>query len=356
MHSTLGREDVKQLAVAAQLGTLYRNPLDVIRETGLIQLDGMSVVAPSHRLAVLSRTGDFSNAQVDSAIWDTPEPQVFETYTHAACLLPLDSWPLFREARRSAERHLKLVDDTIVSNLLGKIGESASGLTIGELEDNSTKSNGWNWSEVKSVVQYLVWSGWLVTTRRKRGKRVFTLAESTLPSTMLNTALSRDEQLRGFALKAADCLAIVTASDLAYHYNLPYSDAQRALELSELDSTRVEDWNEPAYLSSAVDQLLGKSVEPRLIGPFDNLMRDRRRLERIFGIQYKFEAYVPAAKRLYGPYAMALFTGSGCMGLVDLRRRGENFERPRYFPNQDVAATSFTHLADEACSRLIGRF
>lgn len=356
MLAALGREDARQICMAAQLGIYYEHPLEAIKDAGLIQLDGMSIVAPSHRLALLVRTRDFTHAQIDDAIWDTPKPQVFETYTHAACLLPLTSWPLFRQARRSAMRHLESADKAIVSNVLDKIEKSSSGLTIGELEDRSSKSKGWNWSEVKSIVQYLIWSGRLVTVRRTRGKRVFALTESTLPTELLSTALSRDEQLAGLARKAVDCLAIVTASDLAFHYNLSHADAQRALQISELDSARVDDWTEPAYLSASIDKLLEKTVEPLLIGPFDNLMRDRQRLARIFGLQYKLEAYVPAAKRLYGPYAMALFTSSGCLGLVDIRRRGTSFERPRYFPKQDVSPSSFAQSADDACSRLIERF
>ena len=316
----------------------------------------MSIVAPSHRLALLARTRDFTHAQLDSAIWNTPEPWVFETYTHAACLLPLTSWPLFREARRSAMRHVESADKTLVSKVLNKIGNSSSGLTIGELEDRSSRSKGWNWSEVKSIVQYLVWSGWLVAARRTRGKRVFSLAESTLPTELLSTELSRDEQLAGFARKAVDCLAIVTPSDLAFHYNLSHADAQRALQITGLDSVQVADWSEPAYVSAAVDKLLERTVEPRLIGPFDNLMRDRQRLARIFGVQYKLEAYIPDAKRLYGPYAMALFTGSGYLGLVDIRRRGAGFEKPRYFPSQDVESGIFAETADYACRRLVERF
>lgn len=356
MFDVLSRNEARQISIAAQLSTYYGHPLEVIEYTGLIQLDGISIVAPSHRLALLARTRDFSHAQIDNAIWDTPEPQVFETYTHAACLLPLTSWPLFRSARRSAMRRVESSDKTLVSEVLDKIANSSSGLTIGELEERKSRSKGWSWSEVKSVVQYLVWSGRLVTSRRMRGKRVFALAESTLPTELLSTALSRDEQLAGFARKAADCLAILTASDLAFHYNLSHADAERALKISELSSARVADWAEPAYLSASADKLLGTAVEPRLIGPFDNLMRDRKRLARIFGIQYKFEAYMPASKRLYGPYAMALFTGSECLGLVDIRRRRTDFDNPRYFPNENVSFSAFAEVADDACKRFIERF
>ena len=359
MTSELSQADARIIAVAAQLGTAYDHPLDVVRATGLIQLDGMSVVAPSHRLAVLARTRDVNHHHIDNQIWDTDTPQVFETYTRVACLLPISSWPYLHEARSRAHARMEAsgtADPAIVTDILNRVGASESGLTIGELEDDANRSQGWDWSQVKSTAQRLVWSGRLVITSRHSGKRIFSLPEKTLPQELLQDAPTHDEQLLYLARTAANSLGILTPTDLARHYNLTKPEAQKALELAELPVTQVEGWKEPAYLSLQAEALLSTTVEPRLIGPFDNLMRDRRRLQRIFGLEYKFEAYVPAAKRTYGPYTLGLFTGEGCLGLVDLRRRGTSFDAPRYCPLPGIDPADFAGQADEARAHLTARF
>ena len=44
----------------------------------------------------------------------------------------------------------------------------------------------------------------------------------------------------------------------------------------------------------------------RLLTPFDPVVWDRDRFEMFWGWQYRFEAYVPAAKRRLGYYALPL--------------------------------------------------
>ena len=44
----------------------------------------------------------------------------------------------------------------------------------------------------------------------------------------------------------------------------------------------------------------------RLLTPFDPVVWDRDRFEMFWGWQYRFEAYVPAAKRRLGYYALPM--------------------------------------------------
>jgi uncharacterized protein YcaQ len=57
---------------------------------------------------------------------------------------------------------------------------------------------------------------------------------------------------------------------------------------------------------------------PRLLAPFDPLIRDRTRALELFGFDYRFEAFVPAAKRIYGYYTMPVLVGELLAGRLDL--------------------------------------
>ena len=60
--------------------------------------------------------------------------------------------------------------------------------------------------------------------------------------------------------------------------------------------------------------------ELRLLAPFDPVVRDRKRLTRLFGFDYRFEAFTPAAKRKYGYYVMPILEGDRFVGRFDPRR------------------------------------
>ena len=56
----------------------------------------------------------------------------------------------------------------------------------------------------------------------------------------------------------------------------------------------------------------------RLLAPFDPIVWDRLRFERLWGWQYRFEAYTPAAKRKLGYYALPLLWRDHVIGWANL--------------------------------------
>ena len=60
-----------------------------------------------------------------------------------------------------------------------------------------------------------------------------------------------------------------------------------------------------------------------LLSPFDSLLWYRERVERLFGLRHRLEAYTPKEKRIYGYFAMPVLDGTRIVGLVDPGRRGE---------------------------------
>jgi uncharacterized protein YcaQ len=56
----------------------------------------------------------------------------------------------------------------------------------------------------------------------------------------------------------------------------------------------------------------------RILAPFDPLVHDRARFEKLWGWVYRFEAYTPAAKRKLGYYAMPLLWRDRVIGWANL--------------------------------------
>jgi uncharacterized protein YcaQ len=62
----------------------------------------------------------------------------------------------------------------------------------------------------------------------------------------------------------------------------------------------------------------------RLLAPFDPIIRDRKRAQRLFNFDYRFEAFVPAAKRQYGYYVLPILEGEKLVGRLDPRHDRDN--------------------------------
>lgn len=90
--------------------------------------------------------------------------------------------------------------------------------------------------------------------------------------------------------------------------------ARARLALARVDG---EDWYWPAGEDPRCGWRLPRRV--RLLAPFDPVVWDRRRFERLWGWAYRFEAYVPAAKRLRGHYALPLLWGEQVLGWANAR-------------------------------------
>src|SRR5213595_3034745 len=102
---SLSADEARRIALRAQgfLGAPDRKGgvRGVLRHLGSVQLDTISVLARSHELVPYARLGPVPRARVEKAYWH-PEPPAacFEYWSHAACILPAEEWPLFAFRRR----------------------------------------------------------------------------------------------------------------------------------------------------------------------------------------------------------------------------------------------------------------
>ncbi len=303
---------------------------------------------------------------MDAALWPAEAPASFEAFTKVACVFPLQDWPLLRLRREATRaRHGEKIAPAVRGRILELVAEHPGGVPTGvlEAEFGPERTTGWHWSQVKEAAELMVRMGDLVVTARDGVIRLFDLPERALPAEVREAEDLPDDTLRaGLARRAAASLAVMTVSDFAHHYHLDKhnarssrkgsgastgspeaierrerSDAAHGIELAGLTPVAVEGWRETAYVLpelleaeapetgiGADGPALGPVKEARLIGPFDPLLRDRRRAQRIFGFDYTFEAYVPRDKRIYGHYVMGVLSGTELIGRVDLwRRSGE---------------------------------
>jgi uncharacterized protein YcaQ len=303
----------------------------VLDRVGLIQIDSVNVLSRAHYLPLFSRLGPYDTELLDRAAHRAPR-KLFEYWGHEASLLPVTTQPLLRwrmeraghdawgGMRRIVEQRPELVE-RVLEDVRDRGPIAAS--EVVEEERPARTGPWWDWSDVKRAFEWLFWSGQITSARRRGFERLYDLPERVLPRAVVErpTPPIEDAQ-RELVRIAARAMGVAAEKDLRDYVRLPVADARaRVAELvegGELWPVEVEGWTVPGYVHP--EARLPRSVHARaLVGPFDSLIWERPRVERVFGFRYRIEIYVPKPKRVHGYYVLPFLLGDRLVARVDLK-------------------------------------
>ena len=117
-------------------------------------------------------------------------------------------------------------------------------------------------------------------------------------------------------------MGVAAEIDLRKYFRLPTADVKECLiklvEEGRLLCADVEGWKQAGYLCPHVNPR-ARAKPTCLMVPFDPVMWERDRVERIFGFNYRIEIYVPAEKRQYGYYVLPFMLNGEFVARVDLK-------------------------------------
>ncbi|MET8815137.1 crosslink repair DNA glycosylase YcaQ family protein [Streptomyces sp. NPDC004549] len=325
--TTLTADDARRIALRAQglLGAPDRRAgvSGVLRHLGAVQLDTISVLARSHELVPYARLGAVGRQAVESAYWQ--DTRAFEYWSHAACVLPVEEWPHFafrRRAYRSRPHWNHQLPEGAYEQVIKQL-QTEGPLTATELGGAKRTSEWWDWSGTKVAVERALMYGEVVCVERRGWKRVYDLAERAVPDVLLHDELDDAECLRRLVRLAGESLGVGTRADIADYHRLKAEQVEAVIADSGLVPVEVEGWSKPAWADP-----VALATPPRgrhrttLLSPFDSLIWERARTERLFGFTHRLEAYVPKQKRVHGYFAMPVLSGGRLVGRVDPAREG----------------------------------
>ena len=343
---TLSPAQARRIALAAQGldrpraagGPSAAQLLRAIARLGLLQLDSVSVVVRAHYMPLFSRLGPYDRTLLDRLAAHDGVPAVprrrrlFEYWAHEASLLPIELQPLLRWRMARAEQGLGTwsgltrwarANPHAVERALREV-EARGRIGVSELSGAGSRSGSWwGWSDGKAALEWLFWTGRLTAAGRRGFERLYDLPQRVIPEAILALPTPEPaEAHRALMRFAAQALGVATQADLRDYFRLPVAAARQALaelvEAGELRPVEVEGWRPAAYLS-ATAKLPRRATGRALLAPFDPLIWERDRTERLFGFHYRIEIYTPADKRRHGYYVLPFLMGDRLVARVDLK-------------------------------------
>jgi hypothetical protein len=293
---------------------------------GVVQIDSVNVVVRSQELPLFARLGRHPRTLIADA---TAAGEVFEYWVHEASFVPTDDYHLYRWSMRIPHRWPKfrrLSEDRpdYIEEVYQRIADNGP-VVSGELKQRvGPKGTWWDWDDGKVALEALFHTGRLTARRRVNDfARVYDLAERTLPAEVLaRPAVPEIEARKELLVRAAKHHGVGTFEDLTdYHRqrNPPCRPLIGELvEEGRLLAAEVDGWKQPAYVHP--DAVVPRRIAARaLLSPFDSLVWNRDRTERLFGFRYRIEIYVPPPKRQHGYYVLPFLLGDELVARVDLK-------------------------------------
>ena len=343
LDPTLARRLVlsrQRLAGPPPLGPGPEAIMEVATDLASLQLDPISVVARSHQLVLWSRLGRYDLADLDGLLWR--DRRLFEYWAHAAAIVCTDDYPIHSllmrryPSARHAQLRAWLADNQALRRSILRQLRAGGPLPTRALEDRAAtdwQSSGWTQGRNVDRMLDLLWTqGRIMVAGRQGQQRIWDLAERCLPPWAPTRRPPEREVVRLAAQRSLRALGVATARDIDRSFTagrypgLPsvLAGLQRSGQVEQVRLTadgaeRPGPWFVHADDLPLLDRLESGDWRPRttLLSPFDNLIINRERTDRLFDFSFRMEIYVPKAARRHGYYVLPILHGDRLIGRVD---------------------------------------
>lgn len=363
----------------------------LVEQMGFVQLDSINVVERAHHLTLSSRLDNYRHEHFTTLV--EKRRSLFEHWTHDASVIPTKwfaHWkPRFESSRerlmnngwwkeRIGEEPVRIIDE--VRSRIAREGPLRSQDFEHERNGDGSSSSGagassawWGWKPQKAALEFLWWTGELMVSRRDGFQKVYDLTERVFPLQHIAPRPDEGEHTEWACRTALERLVIATPKELAEFWDaVGIAQAKRWCEdalrdgsivpvsVESADAAKLSESFATADWQQKLKRLPPAPERLRLLSPFDPVLRDRARARRLFGFDYRFEAFVPGPKRQYGYYVLPILEGDRLVGRLDpkFERREGLLKVHQIYWEPDVRVTRLRRKglneALERLARLIG--
>jgi uncharacterized protein YcaQ len=323
----------------------------VIDTLGFVQLDSVNTFARAHDLIMWTRRQQYRPSALEQLL--SSDRKLFEHWTHDASTIPIAHFPQWRMRfiRSAKELESRWAKDRR-EGFLTKIDEVMKQITdegccgSSDVGRGEVKGSGgwWDWHPSKTALEYLWHAGHLSVVRREGFRKIYDLTERVIPSELLHQHIDEEESIEWHCNEALDRLGFASSIDLARFWaTLTRAETkqwcERALAAGEIIEVDVISANGKPQRCFARPDILDCELETpssrvRIMSPFDPMLRDRKRAERLFDFSYRIEIFVPEVKRIYGYYVFPVLEADQMIGRIDMKadRKAKRLNVTAFWP------------------------
>ena len=318
----------------------------VIKQIGFVQIDSIKIVERAHHHILFSRSNFYDHTWLDYHLEE--KRTLFENWTHDASIIPIEFFPYW--GHRFSRAHDKLVGSRWWNKRMGdnpgklcqrvldyveKNGATKSrDLRHGNKDSSSKrleeKTSWWGWNPSKATLVFLWRTGRLAVAKREGFQKSYDLTERVVPDIYRNIEHSEEEYINWNCMTAIENIGFGSHAEIANYWegispqeaknwcNKSLNNYIMTTQVETVDGDTVLSWAHPDIFAW-VDKLPDPPNIVRFLSPFDPLIRDRKRVRRLFGFDFKIEIYIPELKRVYGYYVYPILEKDKFIGRIEMK-------------------------------------
>jgi len=332
--------------------------LDIIKTLGFVQLDTIRTVSRAHHHILWSRNQNYREPMLWKML--AQDRSVFEHFTHDASILPTAFYPVWRRQFQNMEQKLSKYswhkDKKLLAHVKDRITKEGPLSTHAFDTVVKGKREMWKRPPHKLALDYLWYTGQLSTSHRENFKKFYDLPKRVIANNFRTKKMTDTAQLDWLCREALSRLGFGTAADIGRFWGAASArevgdwvktqgNNLRKVEIECADGRWIKALTLAGMAHKDIEQRIQNVPTPtsrlRILNPFDPLIRDRARLLRLFGLDYKIEIFIPAAKRKWGYYVYPLLEGARFVGRVEVRadRKAGQLQVLQFWPEPGVVWT-----------------
>lgn len=314
--------------------------LPLIQSLECVQIDPVAAAERNQHLLLFARQSRYQPGMLEQLLADR---RVFEYWANAACVIPMDDFPLFEWTRRRFTLQLQSELDKlgpVVEEVLQRL--EAEGPLPSRAFTSGDRVHGY-WDNTlprtkatSHALNLLHDVGRIQVVRREGTTRFFDICQRAVPAHLLERAgqISQEEAKEALIDKYMRAYRIFDLGDMRFGWQRLTAQERRLAVQQRIDEGRVvplqiEGVKRPYYILAQDEASLrghpdddfgastGSAHRVHFLPPLDNLLWRRERIEDVFDFSYTWEVYIPANKRRYGYYAMPILVGDTIIGRID---------------------------------------
>lgn len=312
--------------------------LPVIMQIGILQIDTIHIVARSQYLVLWSRLGNYPQNWLDDLL---DQKELFEYWSHAASLIPIDDLPLYRWKMDKWKKNWNDPETWLgknrvfAKNLLQHIEMTGPVKSSDFKRSDGVKGTWWDWKAEKIALEELLYAGELMIVRREKFQRVYDLSERIHPNGSINKDYHLDQVRKTLTARTVKSLGIALPKWIPDYYRLQKSGLSfildQLMEEGILIPVKISGFDSTGYIHKDKQPLLENILNLRIaanrttiLSPFDPLIWDRARLKELFSIDFRLECYLPESKRTFGYWLLPILHKDIIIGKMDAKADRKN--------------------------------